>query len=109
MKEIFREPDFTIVGYYQSVLEGAGIRTMIRNETLAMIGVTDVPIPDVFPALCVVDDADYLPAMALIRETRQRNLANSEEEVICASCGEINPGNFDVCWSCEAAIGGELE
>lgn len=38
MKELFREADFAIAGYSQSVLESMGILTHIRNESLQGAG-----------------------------------------------------------------------
>jgi hypothetical protein len=52
MKELYRERDYTMVGYYQSVLESEGIETYVRNKDLVAM-TTEVPLPDMFPALCV--------------------------------------------------------
>ncbi len=104
MKELFREPDFTLIGHYQSLLESPGIKTHVKNETIAMMGVSEIPIPDTFPALCVVDDRDFGPAWKLIREHRTKNDALVEFDLKCESCGEVSPGNFDTCWSCEKPL-----
>src|SRR6056297_2776822 len=104
MKELFREPDFTLIGHYQSLLESQGIRTHIKNETIAMMGVTEIPIPDTFPALCVVNHDDFEKAWKLIREHRTKNEKLVEFDLKCESCGEVSPGNFDSCWSCEAPL-----
>lgn len=106
MKEIFRERDLTRVGYCQSILEGEGIPTVVRNETLT--GLTEFPIPDFFPALCVVNDEDYSRAIEVLRDRLARDESASSEEITCASCREPNPGNFEVCWSCGGEVrGGE--
>jgi hypothetical protein len=102
MKELFRERDLTQVGYCQSILEAEGIPTVIRNESLT--GLTEFPIPDFFPALCVVDEADYDRAIQVLRERLARDEAESGEEIPCAACGEVNPANFEVCWSCGGAV-----
>jgi hypothetical protein len=100
MKELFRERDITRVSYYKGVLEAYGISSFIRNEYLTMSGLTDIPIPEFFPALCVLNDEDYVEAVAIIREHLIVNQKNAEIEITCVSCGETNPGNFDTCWSC---------
>ena len=69
MKELFREQDFARVGYYQSILEAEGIRTHVRNRDLVAM-TTDIPIPEFFPALCVLDENDYSRAMEILRESR---------------------------------------
>ncbi len=70
MRELFRERDFTRVGYYQSILEANEIPTHVRNEHVATM-VLEVPIPDLYPALCVVNDEDYDRAMTILREARE--------------------------------------
>ena len=104
MKELFREQDITRVGYYRTILESAGIATMIRNEHLVGAGITEVPIPEFFPALCVMNDEDYPKALELIKQQAAANEVGIDEETICQSCGETNPGNFHSCWSCERVL-----
>lgn len=104
MKELFRERDFTRVGYYESVLESEGIATIVRNKHLTMSGLTEIPIPEFFPALCVMDDRDYPRAMEIIRLRIAENAKGADLEIECPTCGEANPGNFDICWSCDADI-----
>lgn len=106
MKELFREKDITRVSYYKAVLEDRGIPTMIRNEFLTMSGLTEIPIPEFFPALCVLIDDDYPQAVAIIREHLDANQKNADIEISCASCGEANPGNFEICWSCGNLVSG---
>jgi hypothetical protein len=100
MKELFRERDYTKVGYFESVLEAEGIPTIVRNKHLTMSGLTEIPIPEFFPALCVIEDADYERAMEIIRRHLTENSEGADREVTCPSCGEANPGNFDICWAC---------
>ena len=106
MKELFRERDYTKVGYYESVLEAEGIPTIVRNKHLTMSGLTEIPIPEFFPALCVIYDEEYEPAMEIIRRHFTENSIGMEREVTCAACGETSPGNFDACWSCGVVLAG---
>jgi hypothetical protein len=102
MKELLREREFVRVGYFQTVLEAAGIPTFLRNENLS---VTEVSIPDFFPALCVLNDGDYDQAMEIIRQQEEKSKESPGEDRICKSCGEPCPGNFELCWSCGAPLG----
>ncbi|MEM9282181.1 MAG: DUF2007 domain-containing protein [Verrucomicrobiota bacterium] len=106
MKELFREPDLTRVSYFRNVLEAEGISTMIRNENLQGAGLNEIPIPEFFPALCVMKDEDYEAAVELVRQHLAGTQQGADKEVNCAVCGEINPGNFDVCWSCGGLVAG---
>lgn len=100
MKELFREQDITRVSYYKAVLEDNGIPTTIRNEHLTGSGLTEIPIPEFFPALCVQNDEDYVQAVTIIRKHLTANQKNADTEITCISCGATNPGNFEICWSC---------
>lgn len=104
MKELFREPDITRVSFFRMLLEEEGIPTIIRNEYLTMSGLSDIPIPEFYPALCVSEDADYPRAVGLIREHLAKERQGSREEIPCPACGESNPGNFELCWSCGAGL-----
>ena len=104
MKELFREKDFTRVGYFQSILEAEGIPTLIRNEHLTASGLADIPIPEFYPALCVMNDADYGAAVRLIRSHLDADRQAEGIDVTCAKCGETNPGNFDICWNCNEPL-----
>ena len=102
MKELFRERDLTKVGFYQSLLEEAGIPTFVKNENLSTT--EGVSIPDFFPALCVVNDSDNKSAQDLIRKHLKRTENSPVAEVVCGTCGELVPCNFDTCWNCQSPI-----
>ena len=86
---------------YRDLLEEAGIRTFIRNEALS---VTDAPIDEFLPNLCVMDDSEATRACQMIKDHDERMAVGVDVEVTCPSCGEINPGNFDSCFSCQGPI-----
>jgi len=101
MKELFREADYTRIGYFQTVLEAEGIPTFVRNEN---VGSVEVTIPVFYPALCVFNDEDYDRAMALLKTHVQGDDLLSQQEIACPKCSESNPGNFELCWSCSASL-----
>lgn len=104
MKELFREFDFTKVGYYQSILESQGIETFVKNRDVSGLAGEAAIMPDLWPTLCVVKDEDYDQGMQLIRDSVTDNAERADSEVNCPHCGEENPGNFDLCWSCGEVI-----
>jgi len=104
MKELFREADITRVTFFKLLLEQEGIPTLIRNEYLTMSGLSEIPIPEFFPALCVMEDADYVRAVQLIRAHLDAEQQGADREVRCPACGEANPGNFSDCWNCGADL-----
>lgn len=103
MKELFRERDYTRVGYFQSLLEAEGIPTFVRNENTVTF-MTEVPIPEFYPALCVIRDEDYDRALQVLKTYAKDDERLSQEEVTCPKCGEPNPANFEVCWSCSTPL-----
>ena len=98
MREIFSSADVTAVGYYKSMLDEAGIASFIQNENATSIGLAGAMF---FPRLCVVDDDDYDEALEILK-SRQFKGATETAEWTCTACGEKNPGNFELCWKCNA-------
>jgi hypothetical protein len=103
MKEIFVHHDPTVVGLHKSTLEQAGIECFIRNENTSaslgagFLGLVQSPVFD--PVLCIVDDARYDEAMALLGKTAGPPPL-PQADWRCPKCGEIVPGNFETCWNC---------
>ncbi|RYD33491.1 MAG: hypothetical protein EOP85_20735 [Verrucomicrobiaceae bacterium] len=102
MIEIYRNRDSSTVGTLQSLLESEGIRTYLRNEHVSG---TTVAIPEVYPALCVLEEADVERGVELIRGYIEEPRDESGPELTCPKCGEKSPGTFDACWNCGAQIG----
>lgn len=95
MREVFTHPDSALAGYYESMLQDAGIETFMRNAS----GNNPCVAPDSYPSVYVVNDEDYEKARALLEEA-QKTPASIKESWKCTACGETVPGNFDVCWQC---------
>ena len=100
MKEIFRHLDLTTVSYHKSLLEAEGIPVLLRNEHTTTSGITSVPIPEFYPNICVLNDEDYPRAWEILNHALHTNAKNVDVDVICPECGEKNPGNFEMCFSC---------
>ena len=100
MRDLLTSLDSTRLGFYKSILEGAGIPCFIRNETTAQL--TNIFIMPLQPTLCLVNDADYEQAGALLRPYSS-GTPSSSEEWLCSSCKESNPASFELCWNCQAA------
>ncbi|RBP46263.1 putative signal transducing protein [Roseimicrobium gellanilyticum] len=103
MKELFRERDFTRVGLYRNMLETEGIPAVVLNENVETM-TTMVPIPDFFPALCVVNDEDYERAVEVLEQNSVTDARLGQQQRVCPACQERSPGNFETCWSCGADL-----
>lgn len=103
MIEIYRNRDSAIVGTLQNLLESEGIRTYLRNDSVSRMM---VEIPEVYPALCVLDEADVERGVELVRDYIEVPKDETGPELTCPKCGEQSPGTFDACWNCGALLGG---
>jgi len=101
MIEIYRNRDSATVGHFQSLLESEGIRTYFRNE---FVSATVLAIPEVIPALCIIDEADLERAVELIRTYLEGRPEKPVPDLACPKCGEKSPGTFAVCWKCGAPM-----
>ena len=54
MHEVFRHWDTATVGLISSILEEAGIKTVLRNWDGCNI--VEIPIPAIYPNVCVLNE-----------------------------------------------------
>jgi Putative prokaryotic signal transducing protein len=92
---------------FAAILENEGIPCFTQNSATeqslaAGLSSSLFPIPEFWPALCVLNDDDYPQAMKVLTELRKSDPAPGIDWK-CASCGEMVPGNFTSCWNCQAA------
>jgi hypothetical protein len=98
MREVYSSTDFTEAGYYQSILDAAGISCCVRNENTSNPGLSG----SMFEAsLCVIDDADFDEAIRILK-SRLAGPSDDTAEWVCPSCSEKNPANFELCWKCSS-------
>jgi hypothetical protein len=98
--EIYRDRDYSKVGMLEGILNSAGIPTLLRNRN-AVSMTTEIPIPVMFPNICVLNPDDAERAKELIEIYTQTSDPQSEQPWTCKTCGETNEGNFSECWSCQ--------
>jgi hypothetical protein len=58
------------------------------------------------PRVLIDCDADWERARVLIGEFEARRREPIEGVRNCPKCGEENPSNFELCWSCRSDLGG---
>ena len=104
MKALLNDPSLPRLEVYRQVLESVGIRTHIRGKLLDGAGFGELSMAPFSPTLCVINDDDYDRAYGLLREHYQDAENTKGTEITCSDCEEVNPGNFDICWSCSADL-----
>ncbi len=83
-------------------LQECGIKTVIRNEYLqGALG--ELPLT-ARPIVSVVNDTDWARAQDEVRLFEEANRSVDGPERSCPQCGELSPGNFQLCWSCRAPL-----
>ena len=82
MQEIYRDREYSMVVYFRNLLEYHGIPTMLRSENLSTIGITDFPIPEFFPNICVMNDSDYNKAREIIQNAIDSHTSISDLSLI---------------------------
>ena len=97
MHEVFRHWDTATVGLISSILEEAGIKTVLRNWDGSNI--VEIPIPAIYPNVCVLNEEDFEKAKELISAFRQSPEKNGEDWN-CHKCGEFVDHELEECWSC---------
>lgn len=100
MKRISSSESLFEIGHLKNVLEQAGIRCLIKNEQLSG-ALGEIPFLECMPELWILDDTDLPRAESLLEAIRSE--AQPGQDWQCASCGEVNEGQFAACWHCGAA------
>lgn len=82
-------------------LAAAGFHVHVRGEALVSLR-GELPHPETYPEVWVAAP-ELAGARAALAELA-RDAAACEGVRRCAQCGEDNPGNFELCWQCQADL-----
>ncbi len=99
MKKIYEHIEFARVGYYQSILDEAGIETHLKHLGSSM-ALGEVPFTHCYPELWVLKDGDYERALEVLKPYHEEKLEVASDWN-CSTCGETIEGSFGQCWSCQ--------
>lgn len=100
MRRVHTSESLAAIGHARNVLERAGIRCTVRNETLSG-ALGEVPFLECLPELWVVHDDDLIEAQRILDDLA---VAPADAPAwSCLGCGETNDGAFAACWRCGRA------
>ena len=85
----------------RSRLLSIGIKAHVFNE-FADGAVGELPFTHTWPEVWLERECDEQAAAATLEAHCKP--AEAEGEIRCAACGESNPLNFEICWSCAAGL-----
>lgn len=100
MKRVYAGTDPIRCGWLASVLEGAGIDCVLRNQYLGG-AIGELPLNEAWPEIWVVDAADHARARALVDDALAAKPFG--HPWICPACDEHIEGQFGACWQCGAS------
>lgn len=85
----------------RQLLAHAGIEAHVFNEN-AQSGMGEIPFTHAWPEVWLAQADDAVRAREIVKDFERP--CPPRTDVFCASCRERNPGNFELCWSCGAAL-----
>lgn len=84
-------------------LAHAGIEARVLNEH-AVGAVGEIPFLHAYPEVWLEDADDESRARTIVRDFEERR--SDGPPWSCPSCGEENPGGFELCWRCGTGVEG---
>ncbi len=101
MQKFYKAANLQEAYLIRGMLSAAGIEVRIFNEHLVG-GLGDLPFPEVYPELWLENETDVTRARRIMADYEGRSAPR--RAVYCRSCGEENPGGFEICWHCGKAL-----
>ena len=102
MKKLYRAANLPEAHLLRGLLAQAGIEALVFNEN-AQGGVGQLPFTEAWPEVWVAQDRDLARARDIVESFEGRSATGAD--LRCPSCAEDNPGSFQSCWRCGAALG----
>jgi hypothetical protein len=97
MRRLRIDTNAVMMGHYRTVLEGAGIGCLIKNEHLRG-AMGELPPTECWPELWILDDNDAEEAQALLDGLVHQPF--ELEPWTCPRCNEVVEPPLTECWNC---------
>jgi Putative prokaryotic signal transducing protein len=95
MKRVCRAPNIAIAQIWVDMLRERGIQASVQRYFASSIA-GDIPPDQAWPEIWIEDETQLAAATHIIEAPQQRRW-------VCADCGELVEGGFEVCWNCGLA------
>ena len=98
---IFQAANAIEANVVKGLLLGEGIDTTLQGEHLTG-AMGELPPTDLTIGVWI-SQIKSAPAQTIINQyvEAQKAANNSANDWVCASCGEKNSSNFEICWQCQ--------
>jgi hypothetical protein len=101
VKRVFTASNIPEAYFVRGLLESHGLNVVVRGEHLwGTRG--EVPIPETWPSLWVLDDALEARALEVVREYESGRASSGPQGLTwrCPRCGQQLEPQFTSCWQC---------
>jgi hypothetical protein len=95
MKRLTTAPNLALATLWADMLSQTGVATTVQRAYASSIA-GEIPPDQALPELWVLDDGQLDAARDLLRQLRHP----PARHWICAGCGEVIDGPFELCWKC---------
>ena len=99
MRKVFSSAEMTNAKIVRDLLAANEIDAILLNENTSSGAYVGIGL--VMAEVWVQDESQFQAAKKLVRQFQTANASHMDWP--CATCDEINPGTFDVCWNCDSA------
>jgi len=101
MKRIYSARNLPEAHLLLHLLGHEGIRARVVGEHLQG-AMGEIPFPEVYPEVWIEREHDAARALRIVSDFEHG--ADDARTVRCLDCGEDNPRNFQICWSCGESL-----
>ncbi|MHB8345848.1 MAG: putative signal transducing protein [Acidiferrobacterales bacterium] len=96
MQKLYSAANLQEAHLIKGMLSAAGVEVRIFNEHLQG-GLGEIPFSEAYPEIWLEDESDAVRAQQILADYER---PPSPADQCCQSCGEANPGAFEICWCC---------
>lgn len=105
MKRIYTAQNLPEAYLVRDLLARSGVAAHVFNEH-AMAAMGELALGAAYPQVWIAQEHQEQHARAVIADYETRPASTRTKH--CVSCGEQNPGEFELCWNCAAPLGEEI-
>ena len=103
MIRLYRAANLPEAHLIKDLLAQEGIESFVFNEN-AQSGAGQLPLTEIYPEVWVAKDRDLANAKSVVQQFEKSPPSPGAADRGCATCGQLNPAGFEICWNCQASI-----
>lgn len=104
MKRIYTAQNLPEAYLVRDLLTRSGVAVHVFNEH-AMAAMGELALGSAYPQVWIAQEHQEQQARTIIADFENRPASTITKN--CATCGELNPDEFEICWNCATPLGVE--